>query len=59
LKVEVLEMDIDLKRISLRRLSGGKAPDNTSPRPGGAARRPRVVDQGFKIGSYLEDVSLN
>jgi uncharacterized protein len=60
LKVEVLEIDAELDRISLRRLSGGNAPDNTSPRPGGAAgRRPRVVDQGFKIGSYLDDAGVN
>jgi protein Tex len=55
LKVEVLEVDIELKRISLRRLSGGKAPDNNSPRPSGTQRRPKAVDQGFKIGSYLEE----
>lgn len=54
-KVEVLEIEPALKRISLKRLSGGRAPD---ARPTGG--KPRVqhrnnnVDQGFKIGSYVE-----
>jgi protein Tex len=58
LKVEVLEVDPELKRISLRRLSGGKAPDNNSPRPSGKGKRARVEDQGFKIGSYFEDAGV-
>ncbi|MGA2090924.1 MAG: Tex family protein [Endomicrobiales bacterium] len=53
LKVEVLEIEPALKRISLKRLSGGKAPD---AKPSGG--KPRVqnknIDQGFKIGSYIE-----
>jgi len=55
LSVEVLEVDADLKRISLKRLSGGKAP-NARPGAGNArpAARPRNDFQGFKIGSYLE-----
>ena len=55
LSVEVLEVDADLKRISLKRISGGKAPD---ARPGGGntrpAARPRNNFEGFKIGSYLD-----
>lgn len=54
-KVEVLEVEPALKRIALKRLSGGRAPD---ARPTGG--KPRVqhrtttTDQGFKIGSYIE-----
>ncbi|MCX5779158.1 MAG: Tex family protein [Elusimicrobia bacterium] len=53
LKVEVLEIEPALKRISLKRLSGGKAPD--AKPSGGKARMPnKNVDQGFKIGSMFE-----
>jgi uncharacterized protein len=51
--VEVLEVEVELKRISLKRLSGGKAPD--AKRSSGTVKAPpRVVDQGLKIGNYLE-----
>ena len=59
LTVEVLEVDAELKRISLRRISGGKAPDSKpgqGPKNnsrGGRDKKPEQTE-GFKIGSYLE-----
>jgi len=55
LQVEVLEVDTELKRIMLRRISGGKAPASARGQ-GSALRRPRQTDQGFKIGSYIDDI---
>jgi len=60
LTVEVLEVDTELKRIALRRISGGKAPDakpgqgpkNTGRGKPGAKNEPQ---EGFKIGSYLNN----
>jgi uncharacterized protein len=59
LTVEVLEVDTELKRIALRRISGGKAPD-VKPGQGPKAnnRGPAVKKDepttGFKIGSMFE-----
>lgn len=51
LTVEVLEVDPELKRISLKRISGGKAPDSS---PGAKVTKKRETFQGFKIGNYME-----
>ena len=57
-QVEVLEIDAELKRIALKRLSGGKGP--VAGKSSGRPTRPRAgqqkdVDGGFKIGNYLDD----
>jgi uncharacterized protein len=66
LKVEVQEVDIDLNRISLKRISGGKLPD-AKPTGGaeagangvsGARKKRQDKDdpsKGFSIGSFLEN----
>ncbi len=59
LTVEVLEVDTELKRIALRRISGGNAPD-TKPGQGpkantrGNASKKNEPTSGFKIGSMFE-----
>jgi len=55
LSVEVLEVDAELKRISLRRISGGKAPDvkpGTAKQQAGGKKHVNNFD-GFKIGSFM------
>jgi uncharacterized protein len=56
--VEVLEIDPELKRISLKRISGGKAPDGKLT-GGMTASRTRMInkDEGFKIGSYMDNLA--
>jgi len=58
LTVEVLEVDAELKRISLRRISGGNAPDSKPGQGPKANARGGVKKdepaEGFKIGSMFE-----
>jgi uncharacterized protein len=59
LQVEVLEVDTELNRIAMKRISGGRAPDSKRGTGGkkagsGGPRRERNTDSGFNIGSYLE-----
>lgn len=60
LTVEVLEVDAELKRISLRRISGGKAPDSKpgqGPRQKGQGKgggKRQEQSGGFTIGSFFE-----
>ena len=56
LTVEVLEVDTELKRIALRRISGGKAPDakpGQGPKQNNRGSKKNEPAEGFKIGSYL------
>ncbi|MCB4790268.1 MAG: RNA-binding transcriptional accessory protein [Elusimicrobia bacterium] len=55
--VEVIEIDTELNRIALKRLSGGKGP-NAGRFQGKKEKgkgKGRDADQGFKIGSYLDN----
>lgn len=58
LTVEVLEVDVELKRIALRRISGGKAPD-VKPGQGPKANarsgpKKNEPTEGFTIGSMFD-----
>lgn len=54
IKVEVLEVDVDLKRIALKLLSGGRMPQGSGGPGGGRGRtRTRRNDTGFKISDLI------